>query len=447
MKQEQQISVLLQRLSALLVIAGLVAGCGGAAAPTAPALSQAPTVPPAPTEAAAPTAVPAPSPAPATLTYAFPDDQASVAAATAQIKAYSSTHPEVQITAKPLPATEYPKQLLATIDTGMPDLFVSADAQAPALINRKAVLDLQALLAGQAALKPDDFQPTALAPWQRGPAIYGLPADAVPQVLFYNQDLFEANGVAAPTAGWTWDDWLASAKKLTVSSGGQVTRYGTSLTQWSAMIWSNGGDLLSADGTQSLLDSPEAVAGVQFAADMVNVHKVAPPPKDAGGPDPVQLFQSQQVAMMPGPSSLAGSLLAAKLPFKWAIAPLPAGKESVSPLSVSGLAISSRSQNQQAALDFATFIVGPQGSALKANLLPFAAPALRSAAPRAANVTGEEAILQALQHGRTLPQVEQWPQIKTLVDQALKPVWQGQTSVAAAYRQVKPQITALLNAG
>jgi ABC-type glycerol-3-phosphate transport system substrate-binding protein len=384
---------------------------------------------------------------PASLTFAFPDDQTSSAAATAQIKAYASAHPEVQITAKPLPAAEYPKQLLATIDTGMPDLFVSADAQAPALIKRKAVLDLQSLLAGRAVLKPDDFQPAALAAWQRDGALYGLPADAVPQVLFYNQDLFEANGVATPNSGWTWDDWLASAKRLTVSSGGQVTRYGTAVGPWSAMVWGNGGELVSADGTQTLLDSPDSAAGVQFAADMINVHKVAPLPKDAGGPDPVQLFENQQVAMMPGLSSLAGSLLAAKLPFKWAIAPLPIGKEPVSPLSVSGLAISSHSQNQQAALDFATFIVGPQGSALKANLLPFAAPALRSAPARASNVTGEEAILQAIQHGRTLPQVEQWPQIKTLVDDALKPVWQGQMKVSAAYARVVPQINALLKAG
>jgi ABC-type glycerol-3-phosphate transport system substrate-binding protein len=460
MKQEQQSSASLLRLVALLVVAAFVAGCGGAPAPTAsapttaasaptaaPAATQAPAAALAPTEIPAPTTQPAASPAPAALTYAFPDDQVSSAAATAQIKAYASAHPQVQVTAKPLPAAEYPKQLLATIDTGLADLFVSTDAQAPALIKRKAVLDLQSLLAGQAALKPDQFQPAALAPWQRDGALYGLPIDAVPQVLFYNQDLFEANGVASPAAGWTWDDWLASAKKLTVSSGGQVTRYGTAVGPWSAMVWGNGGDLLSADGAQTLLDSPEAVAGVQFAADLVNVHKVAPPPKDAGGPEPVQLFENQQVAMMPGPSSLAGDLLAAKLPFKWAIAPLPVGKQPVSPLSVSGLAISSHSQNQQAALDFATFIVGPQGSAIKANLLPFAAPTLLSTPAHAANVTGEEAILQALQHGRTLPQVEQWPQIKTLVDDALKPVWQGKMKVSAAYARVVPQINALLKTG
>jgi multiple sugar transport system substrate-binding protein len=386
-----------------------------------------------------------------TLTFAFPDDLAGSAAAMAQIAAYSGDHPQVRITPKPLPAADYARALLDSVASNATDidLFVSTDGMAPALINRKATLDLQALLAKQPALKPDDFAPAALAPWRRGAALYGMPTEAVPQVLFYNQDVFAAAGVEAPAPGWTWDDWLAKAKQLTVRSNDRdtISRYGTALTQWSAMVWGNGGELVSADGTQALLDSPEAAAGVQFAADMVNVHRVAPAPKDAGGPDPVELFQSQKAAMLPGASSLARRLLDAKLPFKWAIAPLPVGKVAATPLSVSGLAISARSPNAPAALDLAAWIAGPAGSALKLDSTPFIAPALRAAPAQEQQISGEEAILQALQNGRTQPQVEAWPKVKALVEQALKPVWQGQTSVQAAYRQVAPDLNALLKAG
>jgi multiple sugar transport system substrate-binding protein len=437
----------LSRLWTLPLVAAFAAGCGAVNAPaSAPVPSQVPAATLAP--ASPPTSAPVPSPEPVALTFAFPDDAASAAAAKAQIAAYTGEHPEVQITAKPIPAGEYARQLLDSADTSATDidLFVSADSLAPALIDRKIALDLQSLLGGRPALKPADFEPAALAAWQRGAALYGLPADAVPQVLFYNQDLFEAAGVAAPAPGWTWDDWLAKARQLTVRSGGSVSRYGTALTQWSAMVWGNGGELLNETGTQTLLSSPEAIAGVQFAADMVNVHRVAPPPKDAGGPDPVELFQSQNVAMLPGASSLAGRLLEAKLPFKWAIAPLPAGKVAVSPISVSGVAISARSPNAQAALDFASWLVGPAGSALKLNVTPFAAPALRTAAAPSGQVSGEEAIIQALKHGRTQPQVEAWPEVKALIDQALRPVWQGEQSAQAAYRQVEPQVNALLKA-
>jgi multiple sugar transport system substrate-binding protein len=448
MKQQKHTPISFGRIWMLWLAAIFVAGCG-----TSPAPAAAPSPPAAASQAAAvapePTAAPAASPTPVALTFAFPDDAASSAAAMAQIAAYTGEHPGVLVNAKPIPAAEYARQLLDSVDTNTTeiDLFVSADSLVPALISRKAALDLKELLANQPAIKLGDFEPAALAAWQRGDALYGLPADAVPQVLFYNQDMFEAAGVEAPAPGWTWDDWLAKAKQLTVRSSGNVSRYGTALTQWSAMVWGNGGELLNQAGTQSLLDTPEAAAGVQFAADMVNLHQVAPPPKDAGGPDPLELFQGQQVAMLPGASNLAGRLLEAKLPFRWALAALPAGKVAVSPLSVSGLAISARSPNTQAALDFAAWIVGPAGSALKLKATPFVAPALRSAAKPSGQVSGEEAIIQALQNGRTLPQVEVWPEVKALVDQALKPVWQGKQSVQAAYSAVGPEIDALLKAG
>jgi multiple sugar transport system substrate-binding protein len=432
----------ISRLCSLLIALLILANCVAAGAPATPA---------SPTSGASAGSAPATAAAApssqAALTFAFPDDAANARAAAELIRAYTAANPSVQVTPMPLPANDYPKQLLDRLGAGAPDLFVGADAQAPALIKRNAVLDLHSLLAGGSSLKASDFHPTALVAWQRGDALYGLPTDVTPQVLFYNQDLFEAAGVAPPAPGWTWDDWVAAAKKLTIRSGGTVSRYGTTLTQWAAMVWSNGGELLSADGKQTLLDEPAAAEGVQFAADMVNVHKVAPPPKDAGGPDPMALFQSQQAAMMPGASSLASVLLAAKLPFKWAIAPLPAARTPVSPVSISGLFVSSQSKNQPAALDFAAWIAGPQGSALKAPIMPFAAAALQSAAPRSGQVAGEAAILQALEHGRTQPQLEVWPEVKALIDTALQPVWQGQATAAAAYRSVAPKVNALLSVG
>jgi multiple sugar transport system substrate-binding protein len=345
---------------------GLVAMLGAACG--APAATTAPTGVPA--AAAPPTAVQA-----STLTYAFPDDAASSAAAQALIEAYIKAHPGVQIVPQPLPSKDYAQQLLGRLDSDPPDLFVSLDAQVPALIKRGALLDLQPMLQSDIKLKIDDFQPAALDPWRRGDALYGLPSDLTPLVMFVNRDLFAASGVAAPQPGWTWDDWLADAQKLTVSSAGQVTRFGTALGAWTAMVWGNGGDLISADGKRSLLDSPEAAAGVQFAADMVNVHHVAPAPALAGGPDPVQLFKEQKVAMLPAPSTVASALAQAKLPFDWTIAPFPTGKVAVTSLSVSGLALSAKTQNAAAALGFAAFAVGPDGQATLGNILSFTAPA------------------------------------------------------------------------
>jgi multiple sugar transport system substrate-binding protein len=411
------------RACALALAAAVSVGCG------APSASQ-----------------PSASGQPVTLTYAFPNDAASSAAATALIKAYTTARPEVTIEPLPLPAQDYAKLLLTQLDGDPPDMFVNVDAQAPALINRGAVLDLQPLLAEALKLKADDFQPGALAPWQHNGGLYGLPSDLTPAVMFYNRDLFTANGVAEPALNWTWDDWLANAQQLTAKSGDQIIRHGTAVAAWTAMVWGNGGELVSPDGKRLLLDSPEAAAGVQFAADMVNIHHVAPPPQIAGGPDPVALFKAQQVAMMPAPSSMAAGLLDAKLPFKWGIAPLPTGKVQVSPISVAALAISAKSPNTRPALDFAGWAIGPNGQAVTASILPFAAPALRAVPARPLDIFGAPAIGQSLPFGRTQPALEAWPQVAKIVNDALAPVWQGKTTAAAAYAAMTPQANALLAA-
>src|SRR5262245_51258980 len=262
------------RLCALILALFIITSCGAASAPATLAgpTAAAPVNPASSTSVEAAPATAAASSEPAALAFAFPDDAANTRAAAELIRGYTAANPSVQITPMPLPAKDYPKQLLNSLGTGAPDLFVGADAQAPALIKRNAVLDLHSLLAGSSSLKTGDFQPTALAVWQRGDALYGLPTDVTPQVLFYNQDLFDSAGVAPPTPGRTCDDWVSAAKKLTLRSNGTISRYGTTLTQWAAMVWSNGGELLSADGKQTLLDEPAAAEGVQFAADMVNVH-------------------------------------------------------------------------------------------------------------------------------------------------------------------------------
>jgi multiple sugar transport system substrate-binding protein len=411
-------------LGPLLLAVTLLVGCDARpAANTAPAAGQ-----------------------PLKLTFAFPDDASTSAAATAWLKAYAAVRPEIQITPQPLPVQDYPQKLLGSLDTTAPDMFVSLDTQMPTLIKRGALFDISPL-AGDAKLKLGDFQPAGLTAWQRGPALYGLPADLTPMVMFYNRDIFAAAGVAEPAPGWTWNDWLVDAQKLTVTSNGQVSRHGTAVGSWSAMVWGNGGELVSADGKQSLLGTPEAAAGVQFAADMVNVHHVAPPPQIAGGPEPVQLFKEQKVAMLPASSSFASGLMQANLPFKWAIAAFPTGAVAATPVSVTGLALSAKGQNQRAALEFAAWAVGPEGQAAMASTRPFAAPALRAAPARPASVPGAEAIFQSAAFGRTLPQVEQWPAIADVVNEALVPVWQGQATAARAYARVGPKINDMLTTG
>jgi ABC-type glycerol-3-phosphate transport system substrate-binding protein len=116
-------------------------------------------------------------------------------------------------------------------------------------------------------------------------------------------------------------------------------------------------------------------------------------------------------------------------------------------MSVTGLSISAQSQHPQEAFEFLSWVAGLEGQAIRDETLPFAAPALRNATLRSNDVDGVDAIIEALEYGRTLPQTPHWPKISEYVSQELKPVWQGQETAAVAYSRMAPQINRMLSAG
>ncbi|UUZ94091.1 extracellular solute-binding protein [Paenibacillus sp. P25] len=53
-----------------------------------------------------------------------------------------------------------------------------------------------------------------------GGGLYGLPVTADVMVTFYNKDLFDRFGIPYPKNGWTWDEAIDIAKRLTRTDGG-----------------------------------------------------------------------------------------------------------------------------------------------------------------------------------------------------------------------------------
>lgn len=127
--------------------------------------------------------------------------------------------------------------------------------------------------------------------------MYAVPKDNGVNAQWFNIDLFSKAGVPVPTFTYKWDDWLTAMKKLTADRSGKsadqsgfnandVVRWGTVQPQATSprgegfYIWfaSLGGKLYNSDLTQSLIDQPESINALQFMADVVVKHHVAPPP-------------------------------------------------------------------------------------------------------------------------------------------------------------------------
>jgi multiple sugar transport system substrate-binding protein len=62
---------------------------------------------------------------------------------------------------------------------------------------------------------PDTFLPGVVSLVQRGDAVYGVPQDFGPGVMYYRADVFDELGLAVPT---TWDEYAAAAEAIKASS-------------------------------------------------------------------------------------------------------------------------------------------------------------------------------------------------------------------------------------
>jgi multiple sugar transport system substrate-binding protein len=156
--------------------------------------------------------------------------------------------------------------------------------------------------------------------------LFGLPARGQIQhcYLYYNQDAFRRAGIREPDDRWTLDDLVSAAERLTVRG---EERYGYG-TQWGnfgqsiAAIRRWGGDVLSADGKRSMVDSAPALQAMQWHWDLWHRRQVAQP-KSSGPAD----FGDGKVAMLG--MMLAGQRSnvrnAVKDSFKWTMVLMPKG--------------------------------------------------------------------------------------------------------------------------
>jgi multiple sugar transport system substrate-binding protein len=73
--------------------------------------------------------------------------------------------------------------------------------------------DLDAIVAADKGFNPSMIKAGAFESYKYKGKLYGLCTDFSGVLMYYNKDLFDAAGVAYPTADWTWQDELAASRE------------------------------------------------------------------------------------------------------------------------------------------------------------------------------------------------------------------------------------------
>jgi fructooligosaccharide transport system substrate-binding protein len=197
----------------------------------------------------------------------------------------------------------------------------------------------------------EDFVDSILQQGTYNEQLYSLGAMESSVVLYYNKEIFEEEGIEAPTTiedAWTWDEFMAVAKQLTTDD-----RYGLNLFmdygvgEWytymgAPFIWSNGGELISEDGTtvDGYLNGPESVEAFEYVKSLFEEGVVSLTPSETQ-------FESGNAAMALGGPWIAVSAENAGLDY--GMMPYPYSEVPKSPSGSMAYAISTQAEHPEAA--------------------------------------------------------------------------------------------------
>ncbi len=232
-------------------------------------------------------------------------------------------------------------------------------------------------------------------------SLYAVPYYAGARIVIYRKDLFEAAGIAVPT---TLEEFLAAGVALQEANADVPNFSGIYLPgrNWYAVLsflWENGGDIATLEGDQWVgqLDSPGSIAGLEYFKQVFDEANAAP--ADGDDANDYLAFCNGEVGMMPAPGWKPGQIInpddgCPDMEANIGVFALPgnaAGATAPVFLGGSNLAIPTKSENQELALDLLKILVSPEYQR------QFAAagtiPALKS---ELANVSGSDAaIVQA----------------------------------------------------
>lgn len=349
---------------------------------------------------------------------------------------FEAAHPDINVTVEVADWDSYWEKLRVQMAGGTPpDVFAMDAPLYPDWQSRGVLLNLQPYLDADPALL-DGVYPITLAAYKTPDGMFGLPRDFQTIVLYYNKDMFDAAGVAYPNDTWTYADFRAAAKALTLDKDGDGTTdqwgfWAEALDPepfWGSVIWAHGGDIVDVAAGKTLITTPEAKAGFQFIADMWLGDKSMPTEQ--------QLAQYGYDGFLSGVAAMGVSGHwsvpdYATVAFKWDIAPMPIGPAGrATGVNSAGFVIAKDSKNPAAAWEFVKYAFSDAGQSELAKIglaIPVRTSVAQSAAYLGQPVKIDHSLyVKALDYAHVKPVFKGYEEWSSAVGDALNMVWGGQ---------------------
>src|ERR1700755_345494 len=192
---------------------------------------------------------------------------------------YEAQHPGQKVSPLFVNNDDTLQKVLTAVRGGRPpDIAYLYGSWAPNVAQIPQVVNLTHVVS-QPGVNWNDFWTGERAVATVNGKVIGVPALVDNLAVVYNKTLFAKAGLQPPGPGWTWQDFVADAKKLTNPAIKQFgTAYVTPGTEdtvwhWEPLLWEAGGQLLTPDNKKAAFDSAAGLASLNTLRTMAVTDK------------------------------------------------------------------------------------------------------------------------------------------------------------------------------
>jgi multiple sugar transport system substrate-binding protein len=286
-------------------------------------------------------------------------------------------------------------------------------------------------IGGESAYAPGVWKTTQVV-GQDG--VWAVPWFTEARVIYYRRDVLEKAGIDPVTAFEDWDAFRSTLEtikeKVPEIDGEKISPFGTPgkkafdlVHHVMPFVWDAGGAELSDDAKKSTINSPQALEGVTFMADLVKDGLFNASELERDGTQVENQFKGGKLAVWMGGPWVLGSIERSD-DENWVpaarenvgLAPMPKGPggEGFTFVGGSNLMMYRSSQHKNEAWELIKFLSQDQVQTDYAAIQGmFPARVEPQQAYGESNGEMFQAVFQAIQQGRTYAPVPQWAQIET----------------------------------
>jgi ABC-type glycerol-3-phosphate transport system substrate-binding protein len=374
-----------------------------------------------------------------------------------QQKGFAAAAPHITVEIRNEPSgTDYYTKLFAQLAGGTgPDVVRAASPEWEDLARSGSLMDITLLVGKEPKNAPlQNIYSNILPSTKYKGRMHGIPFASTYMVLYVNKTLWQRLGVALPPAqwaqsAWTWDAMLQRLKSLTRRPDSIGTLLPSLGNRLNALLLSNNAPAFNEQLTETTITRPEYYEGLQWIADLRNVHQVAT--TTAENRDFPFPGGKVGLSMSITAGSLSSTLASINNQFEVDLYPVPTGPRATKPGTLNSLSLwtlNKASKAPDAAWTFARYLAGPAGMdpelrrAFSAPIYPGVEQRFMVEYPQ----LNKQVVLDAQKYAAPLLNPSGYVESEKRLNEGITEVFEGKKSARQMVTELAPSLNEMIRA-